>query len=188
MGCAAAVALLGANPTAARTATGAVCFYLGTYVFMNLAAFAIVALLRNRLRSEEIAAYAGLVRSSPGIVVAMAVVLVSLIGLPPLAGFVAKFLVFSALAQAIRAGAEQPLMLILLVVGGLNTVISLIYYLRVLKVMTFDPPPEDRVGEPLPLVSLSGAVVTALAVPVLVLGVFWSGLYDAALRAGGLVL
>jgi NADH-quinone oxidoreductase subunit N len=79
-------------------------------------------------------------------------------------------------------------MLILLVVGGLNTVISLIYYLRVLKVMTFDPPPEDRVGEPLPLVSLSGAVVTALAVPVLVLGVFWSGLYDAALRAGGLVL
>jgi NADH-quinone oxidoreductase subunit N len=188
MGCAAAVALLGAGPAAARTATGAVCFYLGTYVFMNLAAFAIVALLRNRLRSEEIASYAGLVRSSPGIVVATAVVLVSLIGLPPLAGFVAKFLVFSALVQAIKAATEQPLMLVLLVVGGLNTVISLFYYLRVLKVMTFDPPPEDRAGEALPLVSLSGAMVAALAVPVLVLGVFWSGLYDAALRAGGLVL
>lgn len=79
-------------------------------------------------------------------------------------------------------------MLVLLVVGGLNTVISLFYYLRVLKVMTFDPPPLDRAGEALPLVSLSGAVVAALAVPVLVLGVFWSGLDDAALCAGGLVL
>ena len=187
MGAAAAVAMIGVSPAGASRGVGALVFYLATYLFMNLAAFAIVALLRNRLRSEEISAYAGLVRSSPGIVVATAIVLVSLIGLPPLAGFVAKFLVFSAIVQAIRAGAESPLMLVLLVVGGLNTVISLFYYLRVLKVMTFDPPAE-RGGEPFPLVSLSGAVVTALAVPVLVLGLFWSGLYDAALRAGGLVL
>jgi NADH-quinone oxidoreductase subunit N len=75
-------------------------------------------------------------------------------------------------------------MLLLLVIGGLNTVISLFYYLRVLKVMTFDPPLEDRVGEAFPLVSLPGAVVTALAVPVLVLGIFWSGLYAAAQLAG----
>jgi NADH-quinone oxidoreductase subunit N len=184
MGAAAAVALMGVEPEAARRAVGALVFYLATYLFMNLAAFAIVALLRNRLRSEEIAAYAGLVRSSPGIVVATAVVLVSLIGLPPLAGFVSKFLVFSSLAEAIQAGAEKPLMLVLLVVGGFNTVISLFYYLRVLKVMTFDPPPADRVGEAFPLVSLPGAVVTALAVPVLLLGLFWSGLYAAAQLAG----
>ena len=184
MGAAAAVARGGVAPEAARRAVAALVFYLATYLFMNLAAFAIVALLRNRLRSEEIAAYAGLVRSSPGIVVATAVVLVSLIGLPPLAGFVSKFLVFSSLAEAIQAGAEKPLMLVLLVVGGINTVISLFYYLRVLKVMTFDPPPTDRAGEPLPLVSLSGAVVTALAVPVLLLGLFWNGLYAAAQLAG----
>jgi NADH-quinone oxidoreductase subunit N len=184
MGAAAAVALMGAEPEAARRAVGALVFYLGTYLFMNLAAFAIVALLRNRLRSEEIAAYAGLVRTSPGIVVATAVVLVSLIGLPPLAGFVSKFLVFSSLAEAIQAEAEKPLMLVLLVVGGFNTVISLFYYLRVLKVMTFDPPPADRAGEAFPLVSLPGAVVTALAVPVLLLGVFWNGLYAAAQLAG----
>jgi NADH-quinone oxidoreductase subunit N len=184
MGAAAAVALMGAEPEAARRAVGALVFYLGTYLFMNLAAFAIVALLRNRLRSEEIAAYAGLVRSSPGIVVATAVVLVSLIGLPPFAGFISKFLVFSSLAEAIQAGAEKPLMLVLLVVGGINTVISLFYYLRVLKVMTFDPPPADRAGEAFPLVSLPGAVVTALAVPVLLLGIFWNGLYAAAQLAG----
>jgi NADH-quinone oxidoreductase subunit N len=184
MGAAAAVALAGAKPVAAGSAVTALVFYLATYLFMNLAAFAIVALLRNRLRSEEISAYAGLVRSSPGIVVATAVVLVSLIGLPPLAGFVAKFLVFSSLVTAIRAGVEQPLMLVLLVLGGLNTVISLFYYLRVLKVMTFDPPPDDRAAEAFPLVSLPGALVTALAVPVVVLGIFWSGLYAFAQIAG----
>ncbi len=184
MAVAAAVALVGIDDTAAREAVAAVAFYLATYLFMNLGAFAIVALLRNRLRSEEIDAYAGLVRSSPGIVVATAVVLVSLIGLPPLAGFVAKFLVFSSLVQAISAGAERPLMLVLLVVGGLNTVISLFYYLRVLKVMTFDPPPADRPGGEFSLVSLPGAMVTALVVPVVILGVFWSGLYACARLAG----
>ena len=188
MGAAAAVALLGSSAEGASRAVAAIAFYLGTYLFMNLAAFAIVALLRNRLRSEQITAYSGLVRSSPGIVVAAAVVLVSLVGLPPLAGFVSKFLIFSSLVDAITAGAERPLMLVLLVVGGLNTVISLFYYLRVLKVMTFDPPPADRAGEAFPLVSLPGAVVTGLALPVVVLGVFWSGLYSAAQLAGRMPL
>ena len=184
MAVAAAVALAGVDAAAARTAVTAVAFYLGTYLFMNLGAFAIVALLRNRLRSEEIAAYAGLVRTSPGIVVATAAVLVSLIGLPPLAGFVSKFLVFSALVEAISAGAERPLLLVLLVVGGFNTVVSLFYYLRVLKVMTFDPPPAERATDPFPLVSVPGAVVTALVLPVVGLGLFWSGLYAAAQLAG----
>jgi NADH-quinone oxidoreductase subunit N len=187
MGAAAATALLGVDAGGARRAVAALVFYLGTYLFMNLGAFAIVALLRNRLRSEQIAAYAGLVRTSPGIVIAMGVVLVSLIGLPPLAGFVAKFLVFSALVDAIRHSAEQPLMLTLLVIGGLNTVLSLFYYLRVLKVMTFDPPPDDRPSEAFPLVSLPGALATALVVPVVVLGIFWSGLYAAAQLAGRIV-
>jgi len=184
MGVSAAIAMAGVTPSGTRDAVSAVEFYLGTYVFMNLGAFAIVALLRNTLRSEEIAAYAGLVRTSPGIVVAMAVVLVSLIGLPPLAGFVSKFLVFSSLVQAIAAGAERPLLLVLLVIGGLNTVISLFYYLRVLKVMTFDPPPAERASEPFPLVSLPGAVVTAFVLPVVGFGLFWSGLYAAAQLAG----
>jgi NADH-quinone oxidoreductase subunit N len=184
MAVAAAIAMLATTPAGARDAITAVAFYLATYLFMNLGAFGIVALLRNRLRSEEIAAYAGLIRTSPGVVVAMAVVLVSLIGLPPLAGFVAKFLVFSSLVDAMMAGAERSLMLALLVIGGVNTVISLFYYLHVLKVMTFDPLPEDRVSEPFPLVSFSGAMVTGLVVPVVILGVFWSGLYAAARLAG----
>ncbi|MFM8284807.1 MAG: NADH-quinone oxidoreductase subunit N [Planctomycetaceae bacterium] len=185
MGVAAAIALGGVDRTAARDAVAAVAFYLGAYLFMNLAAFAIVALLRNTLRSEEIAAYSGLIQSSPGVVVAMGLVLVSLIGLPPLAGFTAKFLVFAAVSQAITLGAEKPLMVVLLAIGGLNTVFSLVYYLRVLAVMIFSPPPADRVNDPLPLVSLPGAFVTGLVAPVVVLGVFFAGLYACAQFAGG---
>jgi len=183
MGVAAAVAMLGVDPEGCRKAVTAVAFYLATYVFMNLAAFAIVAVLRNRLRSEEIASYAGLIQTNPGLVVATAAVLVSLIGLPPLAGFVSKFLVFSSLVDAITKGLERPLMLALLIVGGLNTVVSLIYYLRVLKVMTFDPPADGRVAAAAP-VWLPGAYVTALVLPVVVLGVFWAGLYAVAQLAG----
>ena len=186
MAVAAAVAMLAISPEGARDAVTAVAFYLATYLFMNLGAFGIVAFLRNRLKSEEISAYAGLIRVNPGVVVAMAVVLVSLIGLPPLAGFVAKFLVFSSLVDAITTGAESPLMLSLLAIGGLNTVISLFYYLRVLKVMTFDPVPEDRVSEPFSFVSISGAMITGLVIPVVVFGVFWSGLYVAAHLAGAI--
>lgn len=184
MGVAAAGALAGVDAAGAQRAVAALAFYLGTYLFMNLAAFAIVAVLRNRLRSEEIASYAGLVRTNPGIVVATTVVLVSLIGLPPLAGFVAKFLIFSSLVKAIASTAESPLMLVILIVGGINTVISLFYYLRVLKVMTFDSLPEDRVAEPAGAFSLAGGLVAALAVPVVLFGILWSGLYGFAQLAG----
>ncbi|TSA06159.1 MAG: NADH-quinone oxidoreductase subunit N [Planctomycetaceae bacterium] len=183
---AAGLAMAGINPQGSQAAIAAVAFYLGTYVFMNLGAFAIVAVLRNQLRSEEIASYAGLVRTSPGIVVAMAVVLVSLIGLPPLAGFVSKFLIFASLYQAISSEAERPMMILLLVLGGVNTVVSLFYYLRVVKVMTADPPPEQGRHAEIPMVSLSGAMITGIVFPVVFLGVFWSGLYVLAMLAGGM--
>ena len=187
MGVAAAVALAGANESLAATAISAVSFYLATYLFMNMSAFLIVAVLRNRLRSEEISSYAGLVKTSPGLVVLMGVVLASLIGLPPLAGFVGKFLVFAALAEGITASAEGSILLALLVVGGLNTVLGLFYYLRVVKVMTFDPPPADRPQPSVGLVSLSGAAITAFVVPIVIFGVFWSGLYTLARLTGGIV-
>ena len=102
--------------------------YIGIYLFMNLAAFAIVAFLRNAIGSEEIADYAGLVRRSPGLTVCMAIVMFSLVGLPPLAGFPAKFV------DLLRPGPGRSCWP-LLFVGVLNTVLSLFYYLRVVRVM-----------------------------------------------------
>jgi NADH-quinone oxidoreductase subunit N len=86
--------------------------------------------------------------------------------LPPMGGFWAKARVFYALVEAD--------LLAVLVIGGLNTALSLFYYLRVVKVMTMDPEPADRLPLAIPL--LPGAFVIALTIPVIVLGVWWDGL------------
>lgn len=174
---AAAVALSGSNPTAARYAYCAVPFYVGLYLFMNLGAFAIIAFLRNTTRSEEIADWAGLVRLSPGVVVCLAVVMFSLVGMPPLAGFSAKYVAFASLVKGMEAPGYRGLMITLLVVGGLNTALSLFYYLRVVKTMAIDPEPAHRPTTGFSLVSLPGAFVVAVTLPILILGIFWDQFY-----------
>jgi NADH-quinone oxidoreductase subunit N len=174
---AAAVALSGTSTAAAETAYAAVPFYVGLYLFMNLGAFAIVAFLRNATGSEEIADFAGLVRISPGVVVCLGVILFSLVGLPPLAGFAAKYVAFASVVRAMQAPGFRGVMLTLLVVGGLNTALSLFYYLRVIKTMAIDPEPTDRPTKGFSLVSLPGAYIVLVTLPVLILGVFWDQLY-----------
>jgi NADH-quinone oxidoreductase subunit N len=169
---AAAVSLLGTDLDAARYAVSSLIVYIGIYLFMNLAAFAIVAFLRNAIGSEEIADYAGLVRRSPGLTVCMAIVMFSLVGLPPLAGFQGKLVIFYAL---IRAN-----LLPLLLVGILNTVLSLFYYLRVVKVMIFAPEPLYREAPAIPLLSVAGAYCAFLTAPVVVLFFMISGLLTLA--------
>lgn len=157
----AAVALVGTNPAAAQSAVAALVVYISIYLFMNLAAFAIVAFLRNALGSEEIADYAGLMRRSPGLAVCMAIVMFSLVGLPPLAGFSAKLTILYALVEAN--------LWTLLLIGVLNTVLSLFYYLRVVRVMVFSPEPLHREAPEIPLGSLVGSYCAMLTVPVVAL-------------------
>lgn len=162
--------------SAAQEAAAAVTLYVALYLFMNLTAFAIVAFLRNHLRSEEIDAYAGLIRKAPGVVICFSLVLLSLIGLPPLAGFVAKFAAFAALAHA---G-----LILLLLIGCLNTALSLFYYLRVMKAMILDPPAPGSPDVQLPLAaSLDGALIAVLSLPLLVLGILWQPMHRWALDA-----
>ncbi|MEX2189046.1 MAG: NADH-quinone oxidoreductase subunit N [Pirellulales bacterium] len=171
---AAAVALLGdaGQHATAVEAIGSLLVYAVMYLFMNLGAFAIVAFLRNKLLSEEIADYSGLIRSCPTMVVCFVIILLSLVGLPPLAGFAGKFVVFVSLAKS-QAW-------LLLVVAGLNTGLSLFYYLRVVKVMCIDAEPESR--SPVSFSVLSPAMWYALAVttPVVLLGVLFSYVIDVA--------
>ena len=99
------------------------------------------------MRSEDIADYAGLIRRCPMTVICFAAILFSLIGLPPLAGFYGKFAIFASLADGyslLKGSGQGFYLMLLLVVGGINTAISLFYYLRVVKVMTIDPEPRDR--------------------------------------------
>lgn len=171
-------ALLVMAPLAPATAAGAVsglAIYIAVYLFMNLGAFAIVAFLRNAMRSEEIADYAGLIRRCPVTVICFSLILFSLIGLPPLAGFVGKFAIFASLAEGYRLSGATHL-LVLLVVGGMNTAVSLFYYLRVVKLMTIDPEPEDRMPFEYSEISLQSVFVCLVTAPTALLLLNWETL------------
>jgi len=163
-----------------REGVSAVLFYLVAYLFMNLGAFAVVAFLRNQTGSEDLQDFRGLVRRSPWMVVTLSVFLLSLLGIPPLVGFTAKFQIFGVLYDASRAYNQQgetglgSLLFGLLIVGALNTVLSAVYYIKVMKVMIVDGRVEDLEGrEPVPLPEPAPmrvfASLTALAV--LLLGI-----------------
>jgi NADH-quinone oxidoreductase subunit N len=163
----------------------AVLFYLVAYLFMNLGAFAVAAYLRNETGSEDLRDYRGLVRRSPWMVVTLAVFLLGLLGVPPLVGFAAKFQIFSVLWDSSQAWYRKgdagmgATLFGLLIVGGVNTVLSAVYYLKVLKVMILKGRAEDLEGrEPVrlrePISAVSFAVVMALAV--FALGILWAPL------------
>jgi NADH-quinone oxidoreductase subunit N len=165
MAVAAAVHLSGSDAAGAREAVAALVYYLIVYLFMNLGAFAIVAFLRNAIGSEEIADYAGLIRTAPLAAVALTVILTGLIGLPPgVAGLFAKIALFRSLVIA-----NSPWTIALLVIAGLNTAVSLVYYLRVAKTVCIDAEPESR--GPVSIGFLPAIYVFALAVPVFLLGI-----------------
>jgi NADH-quinone oxidoreductase subunit N len=180
MAVAAAVVVAGTSLGKMQDALAALVVYLAVYLFMNFGAFAIVAFLRNAIGSESIADYAGLGRRSPGLAVAMAILLFSLVGLPPLAGFSAKFVVFASLWDS---G-----LIALLVIGGLNTVLSLFYYLRVVKVMVLASDSDGRPAPEVRLVSVPGMYGAAFAAMMLVLFLWWGGLWNIGQAAAkGLV-
>lgn len=173
---AAAMMLAATDKVGASDAVAGMIFYAGIYLLMNLGAFAAAAFLRNATGSEAIDDYAGLIRRSPGLAVCFTIVLFSLVGVPPLAGFSAKFAIFASLYQA------GPLGLGLLCIGVLNTVLSLFYYLRVVRVMILDPEPADRPAATVPLWSPSGLYCLAIAVALPVLFAWW-GPFDWAKSA-----
>ena len=184
---AAAVMIAGDDIQAARLTVAAVTFYIAVYLFMNLGAFAVVAFLRNELDSEQMPEYAGLVKRSPGFVVCVAIVMFSLVGLPPLAGFAGKFAIF---AQTLLAGLGpgRSALIVLVAIGGLNTVFSLFYYLRVVKTMVLDAEPADRPAPTIPVWSNPGFYCALIAFLLVMLGIFWNPLFAEAQQAASMLL
>src|SRR5205823_3794081 len=105
--------------------------YGWVYLFMNLGAFAVVISLSKSLGSDDISAYAGLGQRAPVMAALLTLFLVSLAGIPPTAGFVAKFYVFLA--------AFQSGWIWLVALGALNSVISVAYYFKIVQQMYFRP-------------------------------------------------
>lgn len=108
----------------------AVAFYMGMYILTNLAAFGVIILFANATGSETIADFAGLSRRNIGLSLVMTIALLSLAGIPPAAGFIGKFFLFRAAVDANLTW--------LAVIGVLNSIIALYYYLIVIKIMWVD--------------------------------------------------
>lgn len=143
-------------------------YYLGVYLFMNLGAFACVALIRNETYSEDISAYRGLMQNNivtQVLCICLSCCLFSLVGIPPMGGFFGKLAIFKSVYDA---GAVHWFLWVVLAVGAANTVLSLFYYLRIMKEMFFyGPGPEYRKVQ---LPRLVGAYVALITLPVILLG------------------
>jgi NADH-quinone oxidoreductase subunit N len=134
--------------------------YLLAYTFMNLGIWTVMITLRRQdVAGEDLEDFNGLYFAQPAVAILMLIFLLSLAGIPPLAGFIAKYYVFAAVIQAVLAGAPYPMLLVALaVVGALNAVVSLYYYFRIVVAMFM-----KREYLPVPL-GFSAGVVLALVI------------------------
>jgi NADH-quinone oxidoreductase subunit N len=123
------LATLGFAPAIATQAQSTILFFLASYAVTNLGAFIAVIIISGKIGSDEIADYSGMLKRAPVLALALTFCLISLIGMPPAAGFMAKFYIFSA--------AVQNDLTWLVIIAVINSVISAYYYLRVVKVMWF---------------------------------------------------
>jgi NADH-quinone oxidoreductase subunit N len=147
-----------------------VLFYLAAYAAANLTAFFAIVCIGNRINSDEIEDYAGMLRRAPFLAIALALALIALIGVPPTSIFIAKIYIFAA---AINTG--ESLMTWLVIIGVVNSVVSAYYYLRVIKVMFLQPAIyTERLGASWPVnVALGVAALSMLwlgVAPAMILG------------------
>jgi len=148
-------------------------FYMAIYLIMNIGTFGVILCMRRQGRMVEgISDLAGLASSQPGLALALAIFMFSLAGIPPLAGFLAKFYIFLA---AIDAGFNG-----LAVIGVLASVVGAYYYVRIVKIMYFDEP---AAGFDRPVGPLVGTLVAVTAVLVLLFFVYPAPIADSAAAA-----
>lgn len=159
--------LKGDDPT---FAISAVAFYMFMYTFSNLLVFSGVILYAEATGTEEIAQYAGMQRRSPWLAVAMTIGLLSLGGIPPAAGFFGKFFLFQAAVDAKLYG--------LAIIGVLNSIVALYYYLTIIKVMWVDKGKDE--DKPIAIPRALGWTFGITVVVVVALGVLPTYVIDWA--------
>ncbi|MGB7062135.1 MAG: NADH-quinone oxidoreductase subunit N [Candidatus Zixiibacteriota bacterium] len=154
-----------------ETGISSALFYLLAYTFMNIGAFTVVIVLgRKGEENTGLDDYSGLGTRSPLLAILMTVFMFSLAGFPPTAGFMGKFYVFSA---AVKSGFVG-----LVIIGVLNSLISVYYYLRVVVLMFMHPPQPDAQRIP---VAFGAALVLLISIwGVLQLGIFPDSLLKVA--------
>ena len=146
---------------ASKMGNDSILFFMMTYLFANIGAFAVVIIFSNLTNSDELVAYDGLSRRSPFLAFALLIFFLSLAGVPPLAGFIGKLYVFAA--------AMQEGLLTLVVIGVINIVIAMYYYLIVIKRVYVNMPADPS---PIPI-----TFPMKLVLGISLGGVFWLGIY-----------
>ena len=154
-----------------------VLFYLGAYAATNLAAFFAVIAISEKIESDRIADYAGMSRRAPFLALVLALSMISLIGMPPTAGFMAKVYIFGAAVKSDMAW--------LAAIGVVNSVVSAYYYLRVVKVMYLSPAPSE---EGVPSTAPVKIAIVVTSVSVAFLGIIPGPLLRFAERAADILL
>lgn len=164
-------------PTSILTGQSSILFFLVSYALTNMGAFIAIIAISNNIQSHRINDFSGMGKRSPLISLGLTLCMISLIGMPPAAGFIGKFYIFST--------AVQHHLLWLVIIAVINSVISAYYYLRVVKVMwTSEPAAGEKI-------EASGALRLALTlscIGVLVFGIFpgiLTHLAEAAARMFG---
>ncbi len=146
-----------------------VLFFLAAYTLANMGAFSAIIAISNKIGSDEIADYAGMFKRAPFLAGALTISLVSLIGIPPAAGFMAKFYIFSS--------AASHGLLWLVIVAAINSVISAYYYLKIVKVMWLG---EAKSTEPVESSAALRLVLILSSLGVILIGVMPGVLLDFA--------
>ena len=144
----------------------AIVTYIIIYTIMNLGAFAVVITVARKTGSAELDDMRGVVRYSPVLGIAMGIFLFSLAGIPPLAGWYGKLLVFQSLAEANTLSGY-----LLAVAVGINSVIALFYYAKVARVVLVDDAPDGDVS-PIRVPPALSAAIAITAAATLILGMF----------------
>lgn len=155
-------ALAVAGDGAAQSAFEAVIIYMLIYGAMNIGAFAVVIAVARRTGSAEISSYAGLGQTSPALAVVMSLFLFSLAGIPPLAGWFAKFVVFRAIIDA-----GTPAAIVLGAIAAINAVIAFFYYAGVARQMWFREPAEGDRPVVVPVALTAALAITTATVVVI---------------------
>lgn len=162
----------------ATDGVASVAFYLFMYTFTNLLAFAVIVIFSEQTGSENIKDLAGLSRRNPWVALAMTIAFLSLAGIPPAAGFFGKFFLFNAAVDANLTW--------LALVGVINSIVALYYYLVVIKVMYVDRSADE--DKPLKVSVPYAWLLAATSLAVLVLGVIPQAIYDWAVQGASSLL
>ena len=149
-----------------QSGASSVAFYAIVYLFMTLVSFYVVSYVADYFGNDDFERFNGLIKTHPLAAILLTTAMLSLAGVPPLGGFVSKFNLLSAV---IKEGHYT-----LAIIAGLNSVVSLYYYMKIVRYMILNEPESEEKITGFTKVNLS--VLTAVTLPIIIIGLFWNNI------------